>query len=70
MGTVTLLQTIPVTSTVSIFQDLIMFLSSPFIKPFKNKVLTVRSYHVTYKFQSESTVYNCLNVHTLYDQLS
>ena len=30
--------------------------------------LTVRSYHVTYTFQSESTGYSCLNVKEILDQ--
>ena len=31
----------------------------------KTKFLTVSSYHVTYAFQSESTLYSCLNVKEL-----
>ena len=30
-----------------------------------NQIVTVRSYHVTYTFQSESTLYSCLNVKEL-----
>ena len=36
-----------------------------FIQNFKHRVhnkITACSYHVTYAFQSESTLYNCLNV--------
>ena len=31
----------------------------------KANTKTVRSYHVTYSFQSESTLYSCLNVKEL-----